>query len=267
LNKFKHISDVEMVKRHESKRSKQAVIAGRLLRIRAEMQALDSQLKQNTQQSADGNDLESLEALKGQLDGIYQTQAFQNLLLKRRDIAGAFQRRDGLADEQIKASGKDRLNLDALVSSLKKQEKKEEEKGEQVIELVYDRSKKDMATLMRLNSLKKRVHFIKHVLGDWKPTPRYKTLTDQIVQVSKLLELLDANKIKHYQNRVDMLLGEIADMQTRLTAEQRKEDYGHPKELIEKLNTACLSVKMTLESIPKLVERLEQKRKLHEMCA
>lgn len=124
-----------------------------------------------------------------------------------------------------------------------------------------------MATLMRLNSLKKRVHFIKHVLGDWKPTPRYKTLTDQIVQVSKLLELLDANKIKHYQNRVDMLLGEIADMQTRLTAEQRKEDYGHPKELIEKLNTACLSVKMTLESIPKLVERLEQKRKLHEMCA
>lgn len=115
-----------MVKRHESRRSKQAVIAGRLLRIRAEMQALDSQLKQNTQQSADGNDLESLEALKGQLDGIYQTQAFQNLLLKRKDIAGAFQRKDVLADEQIKASSKDRLNLDALVSSLKKQEKKDD---------------------------------------------------------------------------------------------------------------------------------------------
>ena len=73
LTKFKHISDVEMVKRNESRRSKQAIIAGRLLRIRAEMQALDSQLKQNTQQSADGNDLESLEALKGQLDGIYKT--------------------------------------------------------------------------------------------------------------------------------------------------------------------------------------------------
>ena len=47
----------------------------------------------------------------------------------------------------------------------------------------------------------------------------------------------------------------------------RQETYGHPKELIEKLHTACLSVKLTLENIPKLVERMEQKRKLHEICA
>ena len=180
LNKFKQVSDQEMVKRSELKRSKQAIIAGRLLRIKAEMQTLDAQLKQNTQQSVDGNDLESLEALKGQLDGIYQTQAFQNLLLNRKDVAGAFQRKDVLGDEQIKASGKDKLNLDSLVSTLKKEKQQEESKDddEQVVDLVFDRSKKDMATLMRLNSLKKRVHFIKHVLGDWKPTPRYKTLTD-----------------------------------------------------------------------------------------
>merc|ERR1712048_497890 len=104
-------------------------------------------------------------ALKGQLDGIYKTQAFQNLLLKRKDIAGAFQRKDVLGDEQIKASNKDKLNLDSLVRSLKKQETKEEGQDgkEQVVELVYDRSKKDMATLMKMNSLKKRVHFINHV--------------------------------------------------------------------------------------------------------
>ena len=66
---------------------------------------------------------------------------------------------------------------------------------------------------------------------------------------------------------MDVLLGELTDMQTSITAEMRKEEYGHPKELIEKLNTACLSVKLTLEGIPKLVERMEQKRKLHEMCA
>lgn len=54
---------------------------------------------------------------------------------------------------------------------------------------------------------------------------------------------------------------------SRISADDRKEMYGHPKELVEKLNTACLSVKFTLENIPKLVERLEQKRKLHEMCA
>lgn len=37
--------------------------------------------------------------------------------------------------------------------------------------------------------------------------------------------------------------------------------------MIEKLHTACLGVKLTLENLPKTVERLEQKRKLHESCA
>ena len=62
-------------------------------------------------------------------------------------------------------------------------ENENREESEQVVDLILDKSKKNMATLMKLNSLKKRVHFIKHVLGDWKPTPRYKTLTDQVVQV------------------------------------------------------------------------------------
>jgi len=31
---------------------------------------------------------------------------------------------------------------------------------------------------MKLNNLQKRIHFIKHVLGGWKPNPRAKTLTD-----------------------------------------------------------------------------------------
>lgn len=51
------------------------------------------------------------------------------------------------------------------------------------VDLVFDRSKKEMATLMRLTNLQKRIHFIKHVLGGWRPNPRAKTLTDQIVQV------------------------------------------------------------------------------------
>jgi len=49
--------------------------------------------------------------------------------------------------------------------------------------------------------------------------------------------------------------------------EERKEKFGHPKDLIENLHTACTSVKQTLENMPKLVERMEQRRKLHEMCA
>ena len=81
---------------------------------------------------------------------------------------------------------------------------------------------------------------------------------------------MDANKISYYHKRVDVLLEELDTMvgkNARMTAESRKEQYGHPKELIDKLNTACLSVKLTLENIPQVVERMEQKRKLHEMCA
>jgi len=54
------------------------------------------------------------------------------------------------------------------------------EKGDEdvKIDLVVDRSKRDMGNLMKLNSLQKRVMFVKHVLGDWKPTPKYRTLTD-----------------------------------------------------------------------------------------
>lgn len=52
-----------------------------------------------------------------------------------------------------------------------------------------------------------------------------------------------------------------------MPVDERKEKYGHPKELVEKLHTACSHVKMTLENIPKLVERMEQRRKMHEMCS
>jgi len=42
-----------------------------------------------------------------------------------------------------------------------------------------------------------------------------------------------------------------------MSSDQRKEQLGHPKELIEKLHTACQSVKLTIENLPKIVERLE----------
>ena len=69
-----------------------------------------------------------------------------------------------------------------------------------------------MGTLIKLNSLQKRIHFIKHVIGGWKPNSRAKTLTDQIVQVQKLLELLDSQKISHYQKRLDRLIDELEQL-------------------------------------------------------
>lgn len=55
-----------------------------------------------------------------------------------------------------------------------------------------------MGNLMRLNSLQKRMMFVKHVIGDWRATPKYQTLTDQLMQVQRFLEALDANKISYY---------------------------------------------------------------------
>ena len=49
--------------------------------------------------------------------------------------------------------------------------------------------------------------------------------------------------------------------------EERVETYGHPKDFIEKLHQRCLELKLTDESTPKLVERMEQKKQVHEMYA
>ena len=129
-------------------------------------------------------------------------------------------------DEQIKAESS-KLQLANIIAQLKRQQARQEEsKDEVTVDLVLDRSKKDVGNLIKLNSLQKRVHFIKHVLGEWRPTPRYKTLTDQLVQVQKLLDLMDANKIMYYQKRVDILLEELDSLtgkNARMTADDRKE--------------------------------------------
>jgi hypothetical protein len=44
-------------------------------------------------------------------------------------------------------------------------------------------------------------------------------------------------------------------------------ELGHPKDLHDNLYKACASVKTTYESLPKLVERMEQRKKMHEVCA
>lgn len=44
-------------------------------------------------------------------------------------------------------------------------------------------------------------------------------------------------------------------------------ELGHPKDLHEKLYQACTSVKQTYEDLPKLVERMEHRKKVHEVCA
>jgi hypothetical protein len=100
-----------------------------------------------------------------------------------------------------------------------------------------------MATLIKLNSLHKRVHFIQHFVGDWKPSAKYKNIPMQIEHVTKLLELMDSQRITFYQKRVETLLGELellAGEQASITNADRIEQYGHPKEFIEKLYKNCI---------------------------
>lgn len=66
------------------------------------------------------------------------------------------------------------------------------------------------------------------------------------MQVQKLLEVLDAQRISAYQKRLNLLMDELSNLQganADYSSDQRKEKFGHPKDLIENLHTACNSVK------------------------
>lgn len=55
--------------------------------------------------------------------------------------------------------------------------KLDEKKSEHGVELVVDHRKKDIGIMIKLHNLQKRVNFINHVLGGWKPSAKYQTLT------------------------------------------------------------------------------------------
>lgn len=70
--------------------------------------------------------------------------------------------------------------------------------------------------------------------------------------------------------RVEIIQGELDDLEGKhasLSTEDRIKELGHPKDLHEKLFQACKSVKTTFDELPKMVERMEQRKKLHEVCA
>ena len=77
IAKFTQVSNQEIEHRNAVKRSRQAVIAGRLLRIRGEMKMMEDQLKANEQQQSQAsNDITDLEQLKGKLEDVCRMQGF-----------------------------------------------------------------------------------------------------------------------------------------------------------------------------------------------
>ena len=105
-----------------------------------------------------------------------------------------------------------------------------------------DHSKKDVGTLIKLHSLQKRVNFINHVLGGWKPTARFQTMTSQIKETQCFLDLLDSQKIAYFQKRVEIINGELDELQGKhatMSTEERMKELGHPKDLHDRLYQAC----------------------------
>lgn len=85
-------------------------------------------------------------------------------------------------------------------------------------------------------------------------------MTSQIKETQCFLDLLDSQKIAYFQKRVEIINGEIDDLQGKhatMSTEERMKELGHPKDLHDRLYQACQSVKTTFEELPKLVERME----------
>ena len=61
---------------------------------------------------------------------------------------------------------------------------------EQEMTLVVDNSKKEIGTLMKLNSLQKRLKSIEHIIGGWKPGKKNPSVTAQVEYTQKKLDLL-----------------------------------------------------------------------------
>ena len=84
------------------------------------------------------------------------------------------------------------------------------------INILYDKSQKDVGVLLKLNHLKKRLEIVKYLTGTWKPTTKkYNTMTDQVRYVQKKLELLNEAKIVYFQKRAQQIRAEVEELHAK----------------------------------------------------
>ncbi|CDW72269.1 UNKNOWN [Stylonychia lemnae] len=295
LSEFTKIADSHEKERFVLKRSRQAQIGQRLMRIREEIYRLEKELNnplnqedpQSAQESIEPTEeptqnkeskvvlnpaiqhLKQLDQIKDRLQLMYQTKGFQVLTknqqhLKYLSINTKRPKDSNSApgDEQNKEANLDLSSLEQIMLKIQKGDLNQDKSNQ--VTLVVDRTKQDIGVLVRLYSLQRRLNFIKYVTGEWKPSNKYKNMTEQIEYVMKRMEILDAQKLQFMQNRTKLLAEEILNLQGN-TKEMR--DLGHNKEEIEELYKGAIKVKTTMYEIHKYIERLEQKKKLHDMSA
>ena len=106
---------------------------------------------------------------------------------------------------------------------------------------MYDKGKKDIGVLIKLNNLMKRLELAKYLVGDWKSTnKKYSSITEQIKYVQKKLELLDEAKIMFFQKNADILKQEVEELRQQSHKDPQNEllhrkerDLSHNKEIID----------------------------------
>lgn len=91
-------------------------------------------------------------------------------------------------------------------------------------------------------------------------------MTEQVEYVAKRAEMLDASRLHFMQSRTKTL---NANLLILSSDPKEIKELGHDKQEIDSLYSATVKVKdlATGGGIEKLVERLEQKRRVHDMSA
>lgn len=90
--------------------------------------------------------------------------------------------------------------------------------------------------------------------------------------MQKRLELLDDAKIVYFTKRADLIRQEVSEIlniksQDADVIKQKESELGHKKEKIEEMYKQTKGVKNISETLPVIVNRLEQKKKIHDMAA
>lgn len=124
------------------------------------------------------------------------------------------------------------------------------------VNIMYDKSLKDVGVMIKMNSLMKRLELIKFVVGDWKTDSKnYQSITELIKYLQRKMEILDEAKIVFLTKRAEFIRQEVVDLLQAKSKDadvikQKELEMGANKEVIEHLYTEAKGVKNIQDSIP-----------------
>lgn len=205
--------------------------------------------------------LQQFKMLKHKMYSLYRMQGFKNMVKNNPNMSQFFgiiqkdlQGEEGNAKITAQVTGRsvNMMEFSRMIEKIRYNHKLQQQRKESFkenpqvkIDILYDQTSKDVGVLIKLNNLHKRMQVVKHLIGDWKPTPKkYATITDQVSYCHKKLELLNEQKIVFFQKRAEIVKKEVVDLfeQTMVGSDptgtldkikQRQNEMGHDKKTID----------------------------------